>query len=130
MQSRIYNGRVPVRYTAGSTSETPLLNPINWCSIEQDYYRDERAFWTSPKIPYRVLLSNGQAGRDLSVNFLKAEENGQLYDYINLTDRGIPGGAAQILRMPLDSSKDLSSLELRTLSNDVVIGLMAVTLEK
>ena len=130
MQSRIDNGTVTVRYTDGSTSVMPLLNPINWCSIEQDYYRDALAFWTSPKIPYRVLLSDGQTGRDLSVNYLKAEENGQLYDYVKVTDRGIPGGAAQILSMPLDAGKELASLELRTLSNDVVIGLMAVTLEK
>ena len=43
---------------------------------------------------------------------------------------GIPDGAAQMLRMPLNPEKTLRSLTLRTLSNDVVIGLMAVTLEK
>jgi hypothetical protein len=31
--------------------------------------------------------------------------------------------------MPLNSDKKLVSLTLRTLSNDVVIGLMAVTLQ-
>ena len=44
--------------------------------------------------------------------------------------RHIEDGAAQILRMPLDSKKRLKALEIRTLSNDVVIGLMAITLEK
>ena len=34
MQSRIDNGTVTVKYTDGSTSVMPLLNPINWCSIE------------------------------------------------------------------------------------------------
>jgi hypothetical protein len=43
--------------------------------------------------------------------------------------REIPGGAAQILSMSLNAQKRLRSLTLRTLSNDVVIGLMAVTLE-
>ena len=43
--------------------------------------------------------------------------------------RPIPGGAAQMLRMPLDAAKELRSLTLRTLSNDVVVGLMAVTLQ-
>jgi hypothetical protein len=43
--------------------------------------------------------------------------------------REIPGGAAQMLRMPLDPKKKLKSLTLRTLSNDVVIGLMAITLQ-
>ena len=42
----------------------------------------------------------------------------------------IENGAAQILRMPLNESKKLKTLEIRTLSNDVVIGLMAITLER
>ena len=41
----------------------------------------------------------------------------------------IPGGAATMLCMPLNRQKKLQSLTLRTLSNDVVIGLMAVTLQ-
>lgn len=128
MQSRIDNGVVTVRYADGTRTDMPLLNPINWCSIEQDYYRDDRAFWTSPKIPYRVLLRDGTVARDVDVDFTQAEENGQLYDVAKVTDKGIPGGAAQILKMPLDPGRELSSLTLRTLSNDVVIGLMAVTL--
>ena len=43
--------------------------------------------------------------------------------------RPIPGGAAQMLRMPLNGAKKLKSLTLRTLSNDVVIGLMGITLQ-
>ena len=43
--------------------------------------------------------------------------------------REIPGGAGEMLRMPLNKDKKLKSLTLRTLSNDVVIGLMAVTLQ-
>lgn len=43
--------------------------------------------------------------------------------------RPIPGGAAQMLRMPLDGQKKLKSIKLRTLSNDVVVGLMGVTLQ-
>ena len=44
--------------------------------------------------------------------------------------RYIENGAAQILRMPLNESKKLKEIKLRTLSNDVVIGLMAITLER
>jgi hypothetical protein len=44
--------------------------------------------------------------------------------------RDIPGGAAQMLTMPLNPGKRLRSLTLKTLSNDVVIGLMAVTLQQ
>jgi len=42
----------------------------------------------------------------------------------------IPGGAATVLDLPLDKSKRLKSLTIRTLANEVVIGLMAVTLQR
>ena len=130
MQSRIDNGLVTVTYTDGTSDTLRLLNPINWCSVEQDYYTDDYAFWTAPLHPYRVLLSSGETSRDVSVRFLAAAENDlQLFDAVKVTDRGIPDGAAQILRMPLKKSKELQSLTLTTLSNDVVTGLMAVTLE-
>jgi hypothetical protein len=35
-----------------------------------------------------------------------------------------------VLDLPLDPTKDLKSLTVRTLGNEVVIGLMAVTLER
>ena len=130
MQSRIENGQVVVTYADGTQDVLPLENPINWCPIEQDYYTDDYAFWTAPKKPYRVLLSDGRVSRELTLDFLPAAENDNLYDAVKQTDRGIPDGAAQILRMPLRRGKELQSLTLRTLSNDVVIGLMAVTLEK
>ena len=43
--------------------------------------------------------------------------------------REIPGGAGQLLCLPLDGKKKLKALTVRTLSNDVVIGLMGITLE-
>jgi hypothetical protein len=43
--------------------------------------------------------------------------------------RPIPGGAAQMLKMRLNPHKRLRCITLRTLSNDVVIGLMGVTLQ-
>jgi hypothetical protein len=42
----------------------------------------------------------------------------------------IDGGAATILDMPLDHNKELQSVSLHTLANDVVIGLMSVTLTR
>jgi len=42
--------------------------------------------------------------------------------------RDIAGGAATVLDMPLNSSKTLRSVTLKTIANDVVIGLMAITL--
>ena len=130
MQSRIENARITVTYADGSTDVLPLENPVNWCPIEQDYYTDDYAFWTAPLKPYRVLLSDGRVSRELSLDFLPAAENDNLYDAVKETDRGIPDGAAQILKMPLKRWKKLRSLTLETLSNDVVVGLMALTLEK
>ena len=40
----------------------------------------------------------------------------------------IRGGAAIVLTMPLDPSKPLKSLTVKALANDVVIGVMSVTL--
>ncbi len=42
----------------------------------------------------------------------------------------IDGGAAKVLDMPLNASKELQSLTLKTITNDVVIGLMSVTLQR
>ena len=119
MQSRIDNALVVVAYADGSTDTLALRNPENWCPIEQDYYVDGRAFQTSSPRPYRVCLGTGDVSRDL----------GRTLGIQGVYGREIPGGAAQMLRMPLNPNKKLKKLTLRTLSNDVVIGLMAVTLQ-
>ena len=119
MQSRIDNGIIVVTYKDGSTDTLALRNPDNWCPIEQDYYIDGKAFQTSRPRPYRVCLGNGIVSRDL----------GEALGIEGVYGREIPGGAAQMLRMPLDGKKRLKSLTVRALSCDVVIGLMAVTLQ-
>jgi len=119
MQCHIDNGIVVATYLDGTTDTLRLRNPENWCPIEQDYYIDGRAFKTMCQRPYRICLSTGDVSRDL----------GQLLHIQGVEGRMIPGGAAQMLRMPLHSRKKLKSLTLRTLSNDVIIGLMAVTLQ-
>ena len=119
MQSRIDNGLVVVTYSDHTTDTLALRNPDNWCPIEQDYYVDGKAFQTSEPRPYRVCLGTGDVSRDL----------GKTLGIQGVYGREIPGGAAQMLRMPLNPAKRLKSLTVRTLSNDVVIGLMAVTLQ-
>ena len=119
MQSRIDNGLVIATYKDGSQDTLALRNPDNWCPIEQDYYIDGKAFQTSESRPYRVCLGTGDVSRDL----------GKTLGIQGVYGREIPGGAAQMLRMPLNSRKRLKSLTVRTLSNDVVIGLMAITLQ-
>ena len=119
MQSRIDNGLVIVTYQDNTTDTLALRNPDNWCPIEQDYYIDGKAFQAPQPRPYRVCLGTGDVSRDL----------GKTLEIQGVYGREIPGGAAQMLCMPLNAKKKLKSLTLRTLSNDVVIGLMAVTLQ-
>ena len=119
MQSRIDNGLVIVTYTDGTADTLALRNPDNWCPIEQDYYVDGMAFNAPQPRPYRVCFSTGDVSRNLGSIIQLGGEYG----------REIPGGAGQMLEMPLDQQKRLQSLTIRTLSNDVIIGLMAVTLQ-
>ena len=119
MQSRIDNGVVIANYTDGSNTLMPLRNPDNWCPIEQDYYVDGKAFATAAPRPIRLCFATGDVSRDL----------GSKLALKGVYGREIPGGAAQLLNMPLDPKKELKSLTVRALSNDVVIGLMAVTLQ-
>ena len=119
MQSWIDNGLVIVTYTDGTADTLALRNPDNWCPIEQDYYVDGMAFNAPQPRPYRVCFSTGDVSRNLGSIIQLGGEYG----------REIPGGAGQMLEMPLNAQKRLQSLTIRTLSNDVVIGLMAVTLQ-
>ena len=118
MQSQIDNGLVVVSYTDGTSDTLALRNPDNWCPIEQDYYVDGKAFCAAEPRPYRVCFSTGDVSRDLGRVVCLGGEYG----------REIPGGAGQMLVMPLNPEKQLRALTLRTLSNDVVIGLMALTI--
>lgn len=131
MQSRIDNGIVVATYQDATADTLHLENPTNWCPIEQEYYIDEHAFRTLPQRPYRVHLGSGAVSRTLgdilSVGELSSSVKG---NPDSAEPRYIVDGAAQILRMPLNGKKRLKALEVRTLSNDVIIGLMAITLER
>lgn len=132
MQSRIENGTVRVTYSDGTSDTMPLLNPINWCTVEQDYHFDDYAFRTSRLHPYRVLFKSGKVERDPTYNpdFKHIDYKPTDGTVMIRGPRIIPCGAGQILRMPLNGKKELSSLTLTTLSNEIVIGLMGITLEK
>ena len=125
MQSRIDNGLVVVTYTDNTTDTLALRNPDNWCPIEQDYYVDGKAFRVAEPRPLRVCLGQATADGKLIVS----RDLGSELNIKGVYGREIPGGAAQLLQMPLNAQKKLRSLTVRTLSNDVVIGLMAVTLQ-
>jgi hypothetical protein len=116
MQSRIDNGEIVIAYTDGSEARTALRNPDNWWPIEQDYFVDDYQFPLCGRLPVRVDLKTARV-RVLDPATFKG------------TGRDIEGGAATVIDLPLDPSRQLKSLTLRTLANDVVIGLMGLTLD-
>lgn len=118
MQSQFVNGEITVYYKDGTTSVLSLRNPETWAPIERDYYVDGYAFVMKQARPYRVVLKTGHVARNLE-DVLEGKK---------LDERYIPGGGAIILDLPLDPSKELDRLELKALANDVVIGMMGITL--
>ena len=117
MQSRFDNGEVVVAYADGTTNRLALNNPVNWWPIDQDYFRDDYAFRRPEPVPPRVDLMTGKV-RLLDANEFKGKGG------------VVPGGAATVLDLPLQPGRDLKSLTVRALANEVVVGLMAVTLER
>jgi len=115
MQCRFDNGEVIVTYTDGSSARLALHSPVNWWPIDQDFFLDDFAFRREEPLPPRVDLKTG---------------NVRLLDLATFKGTGgkIPGGAATVLDLPLDPTKELKTLTVRTLANEVVIGLMSVTL--
>lgn len=115
MQSQFENGQVIATYADGSTQVLPLHNPTTWWPIEQDYFIDDFQFRHPGPVPTRIDLKTGRI-RVLELDTFKGQ------------GRAVDGGAATVLRMKLDPQKQLRSLAIRATANDVVIGLMAVTL--
>lgn len=131
MQFAIENAVVRVEYTDGTTDELMLVPPVNWCPIEQDFVENAVAFAMPAVRPYRIGLNTGIVSRHLfrDSHYQEAATAGDLPD-MKLAMCALPGGAATMLDMPLNAKKKLRSLTLRTLSNEVVVGLMGVTLQK
>jgi hypothetical protein len=78
---------------------------------------DDYGFRRPEPLPIRIDLMTGK------IRVLKMET-------FKGTGGVVKGGAATVLLMPLNSSKELKSLTIRALANDVVIGLMSVTLAR
>lgn len=118
MQSRFDNGEVAVEYTDGTSEKLILRNPETWWPIEQDYYDNGLAFDPGVSKPVRVYLKTGDVRTDG-------------YQVLNKNKGNrIKGGAATVLDIPLNPEKELKLLSLKTFANDVVIGLMSITLER
>jgi len=120
MQTHFVNGRIQVEYTDGTRDTLELINPENWCPIEQDYYYDGKAFNLDSPRPYRLHLLSGLVSNDLEKD-LKID---------GVYGRKIKGGAGVLLDMPLNKDKKLHKLELETVANEVIIGLMSLTLQR
>lgn len=133
MQCHIDNAYIRAYYTDGTYSELPLVNPYNWAPIEQLFFEDGWSYNRNSYVPgstplpldygssplYRLQLKTGKVSNRL------AEEIG----FPGVT-RELDGGAATLLELPLNESKQLSHLVLETVSNEVVIGLMGITIQR
>ena len=124
MQYGLPNGVIRIYYTDGTQQVVELTNPVTWVPIEQDLFYDEGAFRPEAGSvpPYRIHFGTGRISRRLGdeLGIAASEVYGRLIDH----------GAGLLLDVALDPSRKLARLELETLSNDVVIGLMAVTLQR
>jgi hypothetical protein len=116
MQSRIVNGAVIISYTDNTADTLLLKNPETWWPIEQDYMDDGFAFTIDAARPVRIHFKTGKIVSDYDNSI--AAYNGKMID----------GGAATVLDLPLNSTKTLKELKLQAIANDVVIGLMSITL--
>ena len=113
--SRMEHGRVTVAYRDGSKAELPLRNPETWWPIEQDYLLDDYLAIDDAPLPPRVDLRTGQT-RILDAATFKGK------------GRGVNGGAASILYLPLDSGRTLASMKLEASLYGIVIALLGATL--
>ena len=120
MQSRFVNGLINVSYTDGTKDTLELKNPENWWPIEQDYYTDGFAFTTDSEKPYRIHLKTGEITRNFN-------------DYTQIkgfSTMAVEGGAATVIDFPVNPGKKIEKLTLNTMANDVVLGVVALTLVK
>ncbi len=116
MQSRFENGEITVAYTDGTETRLSLRNPETWWPIDRDYFVDDYAFHLDAPRPPRILLKTGE------------EYFSETVEGKTASSQRIIGGAATVLDMPLDSNRELQSLTIRAIANEVIIGLMGVTL--
>lgn len=119
MQSHCLNGTITVRYKDGTEDVLELVLPENLLPLDQDIFIDNVAFYSNDPRPYRIRLKTGEIDTYHAGKLKKQMSNNPIY---------IEGGMATLLDLPLDSDKELDRLYLKTIANEVIIGLMSVTL--
>jgi hypothetical protein len=115
--SRMVHARVRVRYTDGTDSTLDLRNPENWWPIDQDYLIDDYLFRDLAPPPVRVDLQTGHV-RTLDLSSFKG------------AGREVPGGAANVIHLPLDPAKTLAAMEVEVKLYGIVVALIAATLSR
>ena len=118
MQANFVNGTVIVHYKDGSKDSLELILPDSWIALERDIFTDGFAFKRRTPAPWRVHLPTGNVTRSLAADLGKTKPDPFTVD----------GGAAIVLDIALDPTKELSSLSVTTKANEVVIGLISATL--
>lgn len=119
MQSHILNGQIRVTYQDGTESVLDLILPDNLLPLDQDLFIDDGAFTCPQPRPWRVRLKTGAVSRHHAEDLGIPMSNNPIY---------VDGGMATMLDLPLDAEKELKSVTLETIANEVIIGLMGVTL--
>ena len=119
MQAHVLNGTITVQYKDGSTDRLELVLPDNLLPLDQDIFIDGWAYNSNQPRPWRIRLQNGRVSQYHAGELNKRMSNNPIY---------IEGGMATLLDLPLNKEKELSSLSIETIANEVIIGLMGVTL--
>lgn len=119
MQSHILNGQIRVTYQDGTSEVLNLVLPDNLLPLDQDIFIDGYAYRSGQPRPWRVRLLDGKVSKYHAGEIGVKMSNDPLW---------IEGGMATMLDLPLNPHKELASLTLETVANEVVIGLMGVTL--
>lgn len=119
MQYHVLNGTVTVNYTDGTSDVLKLILPESLLPLDQDIYTDGFAFTLKTPCPYRIRLKTGTITRNPAAELKLRQGNGPIL---------VDGGLATMTELKLNPAKELKSLELRTIANEVIIGLMSATL--
>jgi len=119
MQNHVLNGTVTVNYLDGTSDVLKLILPESLLPLEQDIYTDGYAFTLKTPRPYRIRLKTGDITRTPATDLHLKQGNGPIL---------IDGGLATMSELSLNPAKELKSLEVRSIANEVIIGLMSATL--
>lgn len=119
MQSNFLNGTITALYKDGTKSVLNLVLPDNLLPLDQDIYTDGYAFKTKEPRPYRVRLKTGDVSKNHAADLGKSISNDPII---------VDGGMATVLDLPLNPNKELESISVETIANEVIIGLMSATL--